>query len=47
MLLDSEDSDVPSVCDPLEKYELARDLSHPGINFHRLISNDFLRKVLK
>lgn len=34
--------EVPSGPDPLEKYKLARDLMHPGIEFHASLINDTL-----
>jgi len=45
ILLDSDDPNVPSVAAPLERLKKARDLEHPGIEYHVNISNDFLRII--
>jgi hypothetical protein len=42
ILQDTQSNNTPSIVDPLEKYKLARDLSHPGIDYHACVSNDFL-----
>ena len=45
IILDYESDDVPSVADPFEKYKLARDLSHPGIDFHKHLSDDMVHAI--
>ncbi len=45
ILQETVGDNVPLTPDPLEKYKLARDLSHEGIDWHVSLSNDTLNLI--